>query len=97
MDTRLWQTSLTSNTSTCDIVVKLALIDDGKWLRIADKIGSLWGTKECHAYIQSLLLDDRHNRQGFPLQVLQLIYAIDHEHRAFYEPPVSVWDATLLR
>ena len=97
MDTKLWQTSLTSNTSICDIVVKLALIDDGKWLRIANKIGALWGTKGCHVYIQSLLFDDRHDRQGFPLQVLQLIYQIDHEHRAFYEPPVSVWDTTLLR
>ena len=93
MDTKLWRTCLTSNTSICDIVVKLALIDDGKWLRIANKIEALWGTKECHVYIQSLLFDDRHDRQG----LLQLIYQIDHEHRAFYEPPVSVWDTTLLR
>lgn len=37
--------------------------------RIAVQIEVLWGTKEAHKYIKSLLIPDRTGREGFPFDM----------------------------
>jgi hypothetical protein len=34
--------------------------------RIAQRIEQLWGTSECEQYLNTLIIDNRGNRQGFP-------------------------------
>jgi hypothetical protein len=38
--------------------------------RIASELRNLWSDKEIDTYIDSLLLDDRGDRMGFPIEVL---------------------------
>lgn len=38
---------------------------------IAQKLTSLWGTREIDRYMDSLLIDSRGDRQGFPEEVLE--------------------------
>ena len=38
--------------------------------RIANDMGSLWGTQEIDNYIDGMLLDGRGDRMGFPIDVL---------------------------
>jgi len=43
--------------------------------RISDRIQQLWGTPECEGYINSLVIDTRGNRKGFPEGVMEeLLY-----------------------
>jgi hypothetical protein len=51
-----------------------------KFPHIAERIGSLWGTKACDAYLDELLIDDRGNRQGFPPEVATALFKISREH-----------------
>ena len=41
-----------------------------RFSRIANELTSLWATKDIDRYIDSLLLDDRGDRIGFPIDVL---------------------------
>lgn len=98
MDTKLWPTSLTSDITAYDLILELGSTNDGKWSRIADRIATLWGTLQGHEYINSLLFDDRPTvRQGFPINVLSLLHAIQHEHFRYFSPPESVWDPTFMK
>jgi hypothetical protein len=50
-----------------------AAIED--YPRIAQRIEQLWGTPECEHYLNTLVIDTRGNRQGFPPAVLEeLLY-----------------------
>lgn len=41
-----------------------------RFLRIANELCRLWDSPEADHYIDSLLLDDRGDRMGFPIEVL---------------------------
>ncbi len=52
--------------------VRAALED---YPRIATRIQQLWGTPDCEAYLNSLVIDTRGNRQGFsPVIMEELLY-----------------------
>jgi hypothetical protein len=54
------------------IAVRAAIEDHP---RIAQRIEQLWGTSECEQYLNTLIIDNRGNRQGFPPAVLEeLLY-----------------------
>lgn len=43
--------------------------------RISNRIQQLWGTPDCEAYLNSLVIDTRGNRKGFPPEMLEeLLY-----------------------
>ncbi len=51
--------------------------------RIADKIAESWPSPECGRYIDSLLVDSRGGRQGFPSEVISelfLLHALLEDH-----------------
>ena len=55
---------------------------DINYKRIADMIELHWGYKEFYQLIQKLLVVEKdQNRQGFPLEVLQEIYALQELHQ----------------
>jgi hypothetical protein len=61
---------------------------------IAERIGSLWGTKACDAYLDQLLIDERGNRQGFPPEVATALFRISREHErrfGFGAPDADHW------
>lgn len=49
--------------------------------RILDKIGQLWGEPELDTYFESLLIDQRGNRQGFPKDVMTEILRLNLLHK----------------
>jgi hypothetical protein len=50
---------------------------DGKpYTHIIAKIRALWGTKTCDQYLNSLLIDDRGKREGFPPEVSTAIMSL---------------------
>jgi hypothetical protein len=52
--------------------VRAALED---YPRISSRIEQLWGTADCEAYLNSLVIDTRGNRQGFPPAMMEeLLY-----------------------
>ena len=52
--------------------VRAALED---YPRIATRIQQLWGTPECEAYLNNLVIDTRGNRKGFPPPMMEeLLY-----------------------
>lgn len=98
MDTKPWRMTSNLPTSTSELLKNLRLADNGKWIRIAEKIEILWGTKECHHYLKSLMFNDRPTpRQGFPAAISDFIFLIAEEHKQFYEPPGDIWSESLLR
>jgi hypothetical protein len=48
--------------------------------RIGDIITSLWGTEELHTYFNTILLQDRSERKGFPEDVWKLIAQLQQLH-----------------
>lgn len=60
---------------------------------ILDRLTQIWGTRECQAYINSLLRDNRDGtRQGFPLNIvdeLLLLSAILEQHHGPYRPEID--------
>jgi hypothetical protein len=51
-----------------------------KFPRILDRVELLWGTLELHKYFQQTLFTERHDRQGFPQDVVQALGEIHNEH-----------------
>ena len=49
--------------------------------RILDKIAPLWGEPELDTYFESLLIDQRGNRQGFPREVMTEILRLNLLHK----------------
>ena len=63
--------------------------------RIANTIQVLWGSRELQDYFQSLLVDNRGGRRGFPHDVFLAILDLYHLHDSefdFSKPSPSVWD-----
>lgn len=55
---------------------------DTNYKRVAEMIQLHWGYKEFYQYISKLLVVERDKgRQGFPLEVLQEIYALQEIHQ----------------
>lgn len=48
--------------------------------RIHDRLGATWGTPQCEAYLDRLILDDRGDRDGFPPQVLSALLVLQRVH-----------------
>jgi hypothetical protein len=62
--------------------------------RIADKIAETWPRAECARYVDSLLVDERGGRQGFPPEVVSelfLLHALLDEHRS---TPRDRWEGS---
>ena len=49
----------------------IASIHDRGFPHVANKIDWTWGTKECQEYLDTLVIDTRGNRQGFPVEVFK--------------------------
>ncbi len=43
---------------------------------IIEKIRALWGTKTCDLYLNSLLITDRNEREGFPPEVYKALMSL---------------------
>lgn len=48
--------------------------------RIADRIELLWGSWELQQYFTSILISDRGDREGFPIQIVSALLKIHGEH-----------------
>lgn len=58
---------------------------DTNYRRVADMIELHWGYKEFYLYINKLLIVEKGiNRQGFPLEVLEEIYALQEIHEKIF-------------
>ncbi len=65
--------------------------------RIADKIAESWPSSECARYIDSLLVDSRGGRQGFPSDVISelfLLHALLEDHNPTRR---DLWEQSPLR
>jgi hypothetical protein len=49
--------------------------------RVAQAIFDLWGTPECDAYLNRLVIDDRGTRGGFPPEVMQALLDLSAQHQ----------------
>jgi hypothetical protein len=63
--------------------------------RIAEKIRALWGKRALDDYFGKLVVDDRGNRQGFPLEVLSAILEVARLHASQhrFDRPMCPWEA----
>jgi hypothetical protein len=52
--------------------------------RIADKLESLWGSRECSTLLDDLVFSDRPDRLGFSFEVLRELFALKEVHEARY-------------
>jgi hypothetical protein len=66
--------------------------------RIANRLAALWRSPtRCEPYLESLLIIDRPNRQGFPAEVtLELGNLLSFYQTVLYPRTGSVWDANNL-
>lgn len=55
-----------------------------KYPRLAAGIELRWGDKEFHPYVKALIEDKRGDRQGFPIEVLDAIMALQEIHDAAF-------------
>jgi len=55
---------------------------ESRFPRILEKIASLWGKPELDAYLNELMVSDRHDRQGFPDDVAMEIFHLSTIHAA---------------
>jgi hypothetical protein len=51
--------------------------------RIGEKITLMWGAKEFPEYLNSLMIDDRGDREGFPFEVIEeMMFLLEiHDYR----------------
>ncbi|NMG77709.1 type IV pilus assembly protein FimV [Aromatoleum diolicum] len=60
---------------------------------VMKNVQQLWGTRECQAYLENLLRDNRDGtREGFPLSVIDeilMLAAVLEEHLGPYRPPAE--------
>ena len=84
--TRAWLEALPMS------VRPVALAD--KYPRIANKLASLWKQpRQCDVYFESLLVDERGGRQGFPQSVaLELVTLKTHYQTVVFPLNRTVWD-----
>jgi hypothetical protein len=69
-----------------------------RYPRIVNKVAELWRRPRLmDRYFDELLLDDRGNRQGFPLDILLELTALkEHYQTAAFPMSAGVWDETNL-
>lgn len=74
------------------IEVRAALED---YPRIATRIQQLWGTPECEAYLNNLVIDTRGNRKGFPPAMMEELLYLGRLARVLVILGVGgdMWDA----
>lgn len=53
--------------------------------RISTAIETLWGNKECETYMESLIISNRPDRQGFPVEVGSIILKLYNVHAACFK------------
>jgi hypothetical protein len=84
--TRAWLESLPMS------VRPMTLAD--KYPRIANRLALLWKQpRQCDVYFESLLVDERGGRQGFPQSVaLELVTLKTHYQTVVFPVNRSVWD-----
>lgn len=66
--------------------------------RIAKAIELMWGTKEMDMYFSRLIVNDRHDRAGFPRAVMAAVLKLSAEHARRFkfdqkEMAVDSWGA----
>ena len=64
-------------------------IIDGGYPDIAKRIADTWVFPECDKYLEKLILQDRPNRQGFPIKVMEAL--IDLQRLRFKEDN-DIWN-----
>lgn len=62
-----------------------------KFPRILDKIKLLWGHPECEMLISSLVIDDRGNRQGFGLEIMDELLFLAQITTIVCPPKNDIW------
>lgn len=67
-----------------------------KFARIANELATRWQRDDIDAYLDSLLLDDRGNRQGFPPEVLEEIMFLSSIRWQMLHPAYSRADEGLV-
>ena len=67
--------------------------------RIGTALDIRWGTKEFDPYVKTLIADDKHDRKGFPMDVMMSIFNLQQLHRELFPQlsnndagPNSVWN-----
>ena len=61
--------------------------------RIANQLAAVWSeTPAVRSYLDSLLVDDRGHRQGFPQDVLRELLSLRLYHENLHPQELSVWD-----
>ncbi len=69
------------------------LVLKDKFPHLYRRLSILFSTKDCHDYINDLIVHDRNKRQGFPSGIWLLIQRIKTENEQFYKEEVKcVWD-----
>ena len=70
-----------------------------KWHRVYTQIELTWGTKECEDLLDSLITDRTRGigRQGFPLEVLDIIMNLYSLHRSRwnFNPSTNKYDESM--
>jgi len=67
--------------------------------RIANQLARVWSdSTKCLPYLDSLLMDGRAYRKGFPLDVAMEIAGLkDHYETVVHQYPQTTWDEILVR
>ncbi len=64
-----------------------------KFPRIANSIAQLWRrVARCEEYLDSLVVDQRGDRSGFPPNVAQELTALRNYYAELHPPQGSTWD-----
>lgn len=76
-----------------EMVAVRAAIED--YPRISSRIQQLWGSPECEAYLNNLVIDTRGNRKGFPPAVMEELLYLGRLARALVILAIDgdLWDA----
>ncbi len=65
---------------------------------IINKLALVWGQPaSVHQFLETLLLDDRVGRQGFPVVVFKQLLKLRSYYSKLYPKKVDAWDQNLLR
>jgi len=72
-----------------DIDLEFANLRSHSLARIADRIESIWGTSEAVSYLNSLIIDYRGNRSGFPRSVMSSLLKLYSAHPSLGQPDGS--------
>ncbi len=55
---------------------------EARYPRIVERIAILWGTVGMSRYFTEILFDDRGDREGFPPEVMQELFALSNHHES---------------